>query len=243
MTPQPANASTKKIAIIQSNYIPWKGYFDIINMVDEFIVYDDAQFTKNSWRNRNRIKTPKGPVWLTIPVVTGGRFGQAIDEVEIADPSWAEKHWRSWQTHYAAAPFFATFAPRVEALYAAAAKEGRLSQVNMLFLKGMCELLGIRTPLTWSRDYQVEGAKTDRVIALCKAAGATAYLSGPAAQDYIETEKFVAAGIELSYMDYGAYSEYPQVHPPFDHAVSAIDLLFCAGAEARRFMKSFAAPV
>jgi hypothetical protein len=91
----------KKVAIIQSNYIPWKGYFDIINGVDEFILLDDVQFTKNSWRNRNRLKTPKGPLWLTIPVVTAGRFGQTIAEVEIADGSWAEKHWRSWQTYYA----------------------------------------------------------------------------------------------------------------------------------------------
>jgi hypothetical protein len=232
----------KKIAIIQSNYIPWKGYFDIINMVDEFIVYDDAQFTKNSWRNRNRIKTSNGPIWLTIPVVTGGRFGQAIDEVEIATDDWAEKHWRSWQTYYAAAPFFTTFAPQIEMLYQAAAKEERLSRVNMLFLKGLCDLLGIRTQLTWSRDYQVEGSKTDRVIALCKAAGATAYLSGPAAQDYIETEKFVSAGIELCYMDYANYPTYQQPHPPFDHAVSMIDLLFAAGPDTHSFMKSFAAP-
>src|SRR5262249_6869640 len=147
MTIEASAGRSKKIAIIQSNYIPWKGYFDIINMVDAFIVYDDAQFTKNSWRNRNRIKTPKGPTWLTIPVVTGGRFGQAIDEVEIAAGDWAEKHWRSWQTYYAAAPFFATFAPHIETLYQAAAREERLSRVNMLFLKGLCDLIGIRTPL------------------------------------------------------------------------------------------------
>ncbi|HWT97953.1 MAG TPA: WbqC family protein [Terriglobales bacterium] len=241
MTAQPTGGRSKKIAIIQSNYIPWKGYFDIINMVDEFIVYDDAQFTKNSWRNRNRIKTPKGPVWLTIPVATGGRFGQAIDEVEIADRSWAEKHWRSWQTHYAMAPFFTSFAPKVEALYAAAAKEERLSLVNMTFLKGLGGLLGVDTSLTWSRDYTVNGSKTDRVIALCQAAGATAYVSGPAAQDYIEAEKFTAAGIDLIYMDYSGYPEYPQVHPPFDHAVSVIDLLFSVGEKATTLMKSFGA--
>ena len=141
--------------------------------------------------------------------------------------------------HYATAPFFTTFAPKVEALYAAAAEQERLSQVNMLFLKGLCDLLDIRTPLTWSRGYRVEGSKTDRVIALCQAAGATAYLSGPAAQDYIETEKYISAGIELSFMDYGGYAEYPQVHPPFDHAVSVIDLLFSVGADAHQFMKSF----
>src|SRR6185369_3395214 len=142
----------KTIAIIQSNYIPWKGYFDIINMVDEFIVYDDAQFSKNSWRNRNRLKTPKGPSWLTIPVVTGGRFGQAIDEVEIADQDWPEKHWRSWQTHYASAAHFGDFASPIQALYEEAAKQKYLSQVNMVFLQGLGKLLGIKTQLTWSRD-------------------------------------------------------------------------------------------
>jgi hypothetical protein len=228
----------KKIAIIQSNYIPWKGYFDIINMVDEFIILDDAQFTKNSWRNRNRLKTPKGPLWLTIPVVTAGRFGQAIDEVGIADHSWAEKHWRSWQTYYAQAPHFKDFAAAIEAMYGAAAKLDNLSAVNELFLRGLNKLLGITTPLTRSRDYVAEGTKTDRVISLCKAAGATCYLSGPAAQDYIENEKFTAEAIELIYMDYGGYPEYDQLFPPFDHAVSVIDLLFSAGGKAGSFMKT-----
>ena len=228
----------KKVAIIQSNYIPWKGYFDIINMVDEFILLDDVQFTKNSWRNRNRLKTPKGPFWLTIPVVTAGRFGQTIAEVEIADGGWADKHWRSWQTYYAQTPHFDDVAGTIEALYREAATLNRLSLVNALFIKGLNGLLDITTPVTWSHDYPVQGTKTDRVIALCKAAGATSYLSGPAAQDYIEIEKFTEAGIELLYMDYGGYPAYEQPYPPFDHAVSAIDLLFCAGGKARSLMKN-----
>lgn len=229
----------KTVALLQSNYIPWKGYFDIINMVDEFILYEDAQFTKNDWRNRNKIKTPKGPIWLTIPVVTSGRFGQAIDETEVVNPDWAEKHWRSLQTYYAKAPCFHDFADRVEALYQLASRQNRLSSINKIFLQGLCELLGIRTVLTSSRDYNASGAKTDRIIALCKAAGATAYLSGPAAKDYIEVEKFTYAGIELRYIDYSGYKEYPQLYPPFDHAVSVIDLLFCAGDKVRSLMKSF----
>lgn len=227
----------KTVAIIQSNYIPWKGYFDMIGLADEFLLLDNVQFTKNSWRNRNRLKTSQGPAWLTIPVRTGGRFGQTIEETETASTDWARLHWMKWQACYRDTPHFRTYAPRLEAVYEAAAKLTLLSDVNALFISELCAILGIATTLTPARTYPAEGIKTDRVIALCKAARATRYLSGPAAQDYIEIEKFAAAGIELAYMDYSGYPEYPQPHGAFDHAVSVIDLLFSVGPDARRYMK------
>lgn len=225
------------LAIIQSNYIPWKGYFDIIDRVDTFMILDDVQFTKNSWRNRNRLKTAKGPTWLTIPVATGGKFGQTIAEVEIADPSWAGKHWGQWRQNYAKTPFFAEYAPAIEALYTEAATLTHLSAVNYLFLHKLCSMLGITTTFITSADHPVEGVKTDRVVALCQSAGASAYLSGPAAQDYIEVEKFAAAGVELQYMDYVGYPDYEQPFPPFEPAVSVIDLLFCVGPAAMQHIR------
>lgn len=230
-------AMSKTVAIIQSNYIPWKGYFDMIGLADEFLLLDNVQFTKNSWRNRNRLKTPQGTAWLTIPVKTGGRFGQTIEETEVASPDWAATHWAKWQACYAGAPHFRSYAPRLEAAYKTASELTRLSDINALLIAEICALLGISTTLTPASTYVAEGVKTDRVIALCRAAGATHYLSGPAAQEYIETEKFAAAGIDLTYMDYGGYPEYAQPYGPFDHAVSALDLLFAAGPEAPRYMK------
>src|SRR5208283_1807000 len=98
-----ARMSGKSLAAIQSNYIPWKGYFDIINRVDEFMLYDDAQYTRRDWRNRNKIKTPRGLRWLTIPVRVKGKFHQKICETEISDPGWAAGHWQTLRQNYARA--------------------------------------------------------------------------------------------------------------------------------------------
>jgi hypothetical protein len=232
--------SPKRVAIVQSCYIPWKGYFDLINQVDEFILYDDRQYTRRDWRNRNRIKTPQGTQWLTIPVEVKGRYEQRIDETSISDPDWGDRHWKTLQHNYSGAPHFDDYAESLSSLYAGL-DERRLSLLNRAFLDKICELLGIETTLSWSTDYEAQGTKTDRLVSLCHASGATAYLSGPRAREYMDESLFVEAGIELEYMDYTGYPEYPQLHPPFEHEVTVLDLLFNTGHEAPRFMKSFAA--
>jgi hypothetical protein len=227
----------KRVAIVQSNYIPWKGYFDLINLVDEFVLYDDRQYTRRDWRNRNRIKTPQGPAWLTVPVQVSGRYHQRIDETEIADLDWGRAHWRTIVHNYADAPFFDLQHDRVERLYAT--NERLLSLVNRSFLEEICSILEIRTRITWSSDYEGVGAKTERLVSLCRQTGADVYLSGPAARAYIEEEQFAAAGIALEYMDYAGYPEYPQLHPPFEHQVSVLDLLFNVGPAATQYLRSF----
>lgn len=225
----------KRAAILQSSYIPWKGYFDIIRRVDEFILYDDVSYSKNDWRNRNRIKTRTGPLWLTIPVLATGRFGQKIRDVEIGDRRWAAKHWKSIQTHYARARCFGEVAPVLRDLYERAEGEAALSRVNEMFLEGLCGLLGIGTRITRSEDYELRGDRTERLVWLCEQAGASEYLSGPAAKSYLEEEKFAARGLAVSWMDYGGYPEYGQLFcPPFVHEVSVIDLLLNEGIEGAR---------
>jgi hypothetical protein len=230
----------KRVAILQSSYIPWKGYFDIMNQVDEFILYDDRQYTTNDWRNRNRIKTPQGPKWLTIPVRRA--WPQRIDEARIGDPTWGTKHWRSITQNYSRTPHFEKYRDTFERIYTGALPE-MLSQVNFMLLKAVCDLLNIGARITWSTDYEAVGDKAERVVSLCQAAGATEYLSGPSARDYLKPELFAEAGIELEYIDYAGYLEYDQPYPPFDHNVSILDLLFCTGDRAPRYMKSFPAPV
>jgi hypothetical protein len=230
----------KRVAILQSAYIPWKGYFDLIRRVDEFILYDDAQYTKRDWRNRNRIKTPNGPLWLTIPVDVKGRFLQAIKDTSVSDPAWRERHWRSIQASYARAPFFQTYKPMLEDLYAGCTSDS-LSEINCRFIKALCALLSIETPLTWSMDYVLPEGSTERLVALCRQAGATEYLSGPAARAYINPALFEEAGIALTYIDYSGYSEYSQLHPPFDHHVSVIDLLVHTGPAAEAHLLPLAA--
>lgn len=227
----------KKIAIVQSNYIPWKGYFDLINKVDEFILFDDMQYTRRDWRNRNKIKTPHGLHWLTIPVKVKGKFFQKIKDTYIRDPDWAAKHWKTISITYARAPYFDAYKEIFEELYLGCTLL-RLSEINYRFLSKICQLLGIKTKLTWSSDYHIIDGKTERLVALCQQIQATEYLSGPSAKNYIDSNLFKQAGIKLTFMDYSGYTEYPQLYPPFEHGVSIIDLIFQTGPDAPRYMKS-----
>lgn len=229
----------KRVAIIQSSYIPWKGYFDIIRSVDEFVFLDDAQYTRRDWRNRNMIKTPAGLQWLTIPVETKGQFDAPIDSVRIAAP-WAAKHWTALRHAYARAPCFPDLAPRIEALYRSLDKETMLSLVNRRAIEEICAILGIDTPMRWSRDMPVRGLRTDRLLSICLDAGATEYISGPSARSYMEMHKFAAAGITVRFVDYSGYPEYPQLHGAFAHGVTILDLLFSLGQNALSAMRKLA---
>lgn len=229
--------NVKKVAILQSNYIPWKGYFDLINMVDEFILYDDVQFTKNDWRNRNIIKTQSGLKWLTIPV-SQKSMSQKIRETTIADNRWSKKHWNSIVTYYARADNFRYYKSLFEKLYLECSEQ-YLSKINLRFLKAICDLIGINTKLSWSMDYNLIEVKTERLVDLCQQAGANVYISGPAARDYIKQKLFDEAGIEVQYIDYSGYPEYKQLYPPFEHAVSIIDVIFNVGDDTKLYMKSF----
>ncbi len=230
----------KRVAIVQSNYIPWKGFFDLANSVDELILLEDAQYTRRDWRNRNRIKTPRGVRWLTIPVKSKGRYLQRIDEVEVRDQRWRREHWRALVHSYSRAPCFGLYRERLEELYLGS-EEDRLSAINQRFTKAVLDLLGIRTRISLSTDYGGHGRKSARLVWLCRQAGASEYLSGPTARAYLDEGLFREAGVEVAYMDYSGYPEYPQLYPPFEHGVSIVDLLVHTGPEARRYMKSFAA--
>jgi len=207
----------------------------LIGRCEEYVILDSVQYVKGHWHNRNRIKTANGVEWLTIPVVSKGRFEQSIDQVEIEKP-WADKHWRALELAYRRAPFFEQFAPTVRAWYERAEKEARLTDVNEIFLQGIAGLLGLRTRMVRDTAYPAQGAKTQRLLAITRAAGAERYLSGPSARDYFDESMFRAAGITPEWMSYEGYAEYPQLHGGFEPAVTALDLLFNTGAEARRYL-------
>lgn len=228
---------SKRIAIVQSSYIPWKGYFDLIRSVDEFILLDDVQFTRRDWRTRNRIKTQHGVSWLTVPVQSKGKYLQTIEETRVADATWAQRHWATLRGAYSRAPFFRDYAPRLGALYEGRVAGERLSDINHAFITAVCGLLGISTPITWSSAYGACTGRNERLVDLCRLSGASDYLSGPNARGYLDESLFARAGVRVQFADYSGYPEYPQVHPPFEHAVSAVDLLFCSGPDALRYMK------
>lgn len=230
----------KKVAILQSNYIPWKGYFDMINLVDEFIILDEVQYTRRDWRNRNKIKTQNGLLWITIPVMVKGNFLQKISETKISEEAWAEKHWQTLKMVYSKAPFFKMYENEFADFYLNTAPSlENLSQINQHLILLINEILGIKTKISLDKDYGVVDGANERLLDLCKKASATCYLSGPAAQDYMDTSLFNKENIEVEWMDYSGYKEYNQQYPPFQHGVSILDLLFSEGENARLYMKSF----
>lgn len=224
---------SKRVAILQSNYIPWKGYFDIIHDVDEFIFLDDVQYTRQDWRNRNRIKTPDGLRWLTIPV--GTSIDRRLCDVELPPGVWAHEHWRRIVSSYEGSPHFEMYRADLEAIYLGSAWQF-LSELNQHLICEIAHRLGITTRFRASHELAVEGRGQDRLLSILRQTGADVYVSGPAARSYIEPERFVAAGIELRWKNYDGYPEYAQLHPPFVHQVTVLDLLFHTGPEAPRYI-------
>ncbi|MDX1463687.1 MAG: WbqC family protein [Marinirhabdus sp.] len=220
----------KKVGIIQSSYIPWKGYFDIIHDVDLFVYLDDVQFTARDWRNRNRIKTSQGARWLTIPV--GEKIHRLIHEVPINDKHWNRKHWASIQQSYSKTPYFKNYKDFFEYVYMDRQWEN-LSEFNQfLTTKISQDFLGIKTEFKDSREYNSRGEKLERLLDLLIKIDVDYYVSGPSAREYIVEERLTEIGVELHYKDYSGYPEYPQLFPPFEHAVSILDLLFNCGPDA-----------
>ncbi len=223
----------KKIAIVQSNYIPWKGYFDLIAAVDEMIIYDDVQFTKNDWRNRNKIKSPRGVEWLSIPV--GQNISRRICDVALPNTDWRADHWRKLHAYYHAAPHFNEVAAMLAPFYQQATHT-TLTEFNRALIEVICAYLGITSKISYAWDYPSVEGKTERLVSLCEQSRAAVYVSGPAAKDYLDTSLFSDKGIAVEWFDYAGYPEYPQLHGSFEHAVSVLDLLFNCGKNARNFM-------
>lgn len=226
----------KKIAIVQSNYIPWKGYFDMIASVDEFILFDDMQYTRRDWRNRNKIKTRDGLKWLTVPVKVKGKYLQTIRETEIDGEDWLKKHWMAICQNYQKAEYFDEVVSILEPLYMSC-KYDRLSALNRTFLEAVCNYLGIETKISNSWDYGLADGKTERLIDLALQAGGTEYVSGPAARGYLEEHLFADVGLTLTWFNYDDYPEYPQLWDGFEHGVTILDLLFNCGKQSPLYMK------
>ena len=175
----------KKIAILQSNYIPWKGYFDLIAYVDEFILYDDMQYTRRDWRNRNQIKTPHGLQWLTVPIQVKGKYHQKIKDTLIDGNDWRAYHWKALEQNYRRAPFFENVAIWAKPIYLNTCHHN-LSELNRKFIYAVCAYLGINTRITTSSDFNLAVGKTERLVQLCQETGASEYISGLSAKNYIE---------------------------------------------------------
>lgn len=222
-----------KCVILQPSYMPWRGYFHQIWKADCFIFYDDVQYDARGWRNRNRVKTPHGPRWLTLPVHSKGCQieGTPIRDIRICrQRPWQAKHWRTLEQSYGRAPFFAEYAPLVHDFYTE--PWDYLCDLTTKLTVRLSRALGNHhTRFVRASELGVTGARTDRIVRLLQRVGATHYITGPSAKTYLEEHKLAAAGITVEYMRYD-YPEYPQLYPPFDGQVSILDLLFMTGPKA-----------
>lgn len=232
---------TKTVVITQSNYIPWRGYFDLFRQADEVILLDSVQYTRRDWRNRNKIKTPQGPVWLSIPVQVKGKYNQAIYETVVTDDKWADEHWRIISHNYRKAECYESHSQWLHDLVSSAADKSHLTDINEHLLKAICRKLEIDVTFSRCTDllHTSEMAAmdpTERLAELAQAVGASHYLSGPAAKSYLDPAVFDKKGIGILWMDYSDYPTYPQLWGEFEPAVSIVDLILNTGDRAPEYL-------
>lgn len=224
-----------RVGVIQPNFMPWRGYFDFIASVDVFVFYDDVQYTKGDWRNRNQIKTPQGRRWLTVSV-THRHLGQRVCDTAIDHRiPWASQHLRLWQANYRAAPYLEDVLALLAGLETD--RDATISQLNIRLTRRICDYLGITTPLCLSSELQPTGTKTERLIDLMHKVGGTRYLSGPSAEAYLDKAAFQRHGVALEYKSYD-YPAYPQLWGEFDGAVTVLDLIANCGPKAKDHLRS-----
>ena len=231
-------AKLRRVAIVQSNYIPWKGYFDLIARSDVFVLLDDVQYTKRDWRNRNLIKSRNGPQWLSVPVLTKGKYYQKISETQLDGDLWRKEHFSTLQANYAKAPFFNDTISWLRPCYFDYQYES-ISHLNLVFITAICKYLGITTQILSSSQFSVSSDKhkSDRLLDICKCLNATEYISGPKAKSYLNERLFLIDNVKVSWMSYDNYPSYPQLWGQFDHYVSILDLIFNCGNESVHYMK------
>jgi hypothetical protein len=224
-----------KVIITQSNYIPWKGYFSTMRHATHIVLYDDAQYTRRDWRNRNKIITPNGPSWLSIPIDVKGKFHQKVNEAKVKDKGWALDHWNKICQNYKKSDNFQQYSKEFETLYTETLKECEfLTDINRQMLQKCIELLDINIEILDSRDFEIHGGKTGKLINICKDLGADEYFTGPAAKGYIDEEMFVENDIKLSYYNLDNFPIYKQLWDGFDHNVSILDMFFNLGDKTKR---------
>jgi hypothetical protein len=227
---------SRACVILQPSYIPWRGYFHQIQKADVFVFYDCVQYDDHGWRNRNRIKTREGLQWLSIPVRSKGAHthGVSIKDIRIVpDNPWKKKHWTALVQNYGKAPFFERYAPMLEKFYGRS--DEMLADFTCELTVALARELGLETRFVRSSTLPAQGTKTDRLLSILGHLGAKHYISGPSAKEYMELDKFEAAGIGVEFVTY-SYPEYPQLYGAFEPAVTILDLIFNTGPEAPKYI-------
>lgn len=224
------------VSVHQPHYLPWLGYLDKIDQSDVFVILDNVQFKKREFQNRNRIKTPGGDLWLTVPVVTRGKYEQKTSEVEIDNTTtWREKHLKSLNMNYGKAPYYKEVMSKIEKFYVDTPYD-KLMDLSADMLKLFMELMGISTPIKYESEFNIPGVRSERIVNICKALGADVYLSGSGAKAYLDEELFEKESLGLEYQHY-KHPEYSQLHGDFIPYMAAVDLIFNHGTDSYEIMK------
>jgi hypothetical protein len=241
-SPSSPGDSLKRVTLLQSNYLPWRGYFDFMAKSDEFIVYDSCQYTVNDWRNRNQVKTATGPRWITIPIITKGRVGQRIAEAEVVDHKWVRTHLATLSDSLNKAPFGHEVVDLLRGCYERSLATRRLHEINVDFLSAVRRYLGLECRISDDSAYDVDGLadlpRSAKVAELVHRAGATRYLTGPRGLDYLDVDEFISRGVAIDVLDYSTLEPYPQLYGDFVGNVSIVDLLAYAGDGASTYLTS-----
>ena len=225
-----------KVIITQSNYIPWKGYFTSMLHATHLVLYDDMQYTKRDWRNRNKIITNNGPSWLSIPVATKGRFFQKINETKIKDDRWNQKHWDKIKQNYRKAPFFYLYKDAFQKIYLEDLKDVQLlSSINRKMLENIIEILQLKINILDSRDFELIGDRTEKLVNICNQLDADEYFTGPSAKSYMQEDLFTQQGIKIKYYNLDGFPEYKQMWNGFDHHVSILDMIMNLGPDTIKY--------
>lgn len=237
MTRPAPRLAPRSAAIMQPTFLPWTGYFGLMASVDLFVFLDDVQFDKRSWQQRNRIKTPNGVIWLTVPVLTKGRRDQKICEAEIQpDAKFPDAMWRTIDMNFAHTPYATRYLPALHDIMVA--HTTHIGELNIALIEWMAREFGITTTMVRSSATPVSSAKADRLVDICHAHDVSRYLSPPGSKAYLDnTNAFSDAGIELDYFDY-THPEYAQLHGAFEPYMSALDLLVNEGPDAAAILRS-----
>ena len=223
-----------KVIITQSNYIPWKGYFSAMRQATHLVLYDDMQYTKRDWRNRNMLITPNGPKWLSIPIDVKGKYHQKINEAQVSDNNWGENHWNFIKNNYKNSPYFKEYQHHFLDLYLNQ-QSPYLSDINSDFIKKIIILLEIDIKVISSKEFNLKGDKTEKLVNVCKELNAEKYYTGPAAKNYMDESLFTNNNIEIEYYNFSGYPEYKQQWEGFSHAVSILDMFFNLGPKTIKY--------
>jgi hypothetical protein len=230
------------IGILQPGYLPWLGFFEQVYKSDVFVIYDDVQYDKHSWRNRNRIKTPQGALWLTVPVITRFEDRTLTKDILIDNKTnWRKKHLLSIRHNYSRAPFFLQYIPLFEETYSR--EWETLIDLDLFLIERLINALGMTDKrLVRSSTLKVTGARVDRLIAICKRFQADTFYEGASGKNYIDENIFSDQGIRVVYQEY-SHPVYRQIHGDFVPYLSLIDLLFNHGPESLAILTNRATEV